>query len=74
MHDLKSPEGVSAYLKGTRFAASDVQPLSGGVSAFAYRAVLEIPLDTGERSIVIKHFEEFLAHRQEMKWGIECGS
>ncbi|KAG8726620.1 hypothetical protein FRC11_014818 [Ceratobasidium sp. 423] len=71
MHDLKSPEGVLAYLKGTRFAASDVQLLSGGVSAFTYWVVLEVPPDTGESTIVVKHFEGFLAHHQEMKWGIE---
>ncbi|CAE6406988.1 unnamed protein product [Rhizoctonia solani] len=71
MHDLKSPEGVITYLKGTRFAASSVHRLVGGVSAFTYRVLLEAPLDTGEHTIVIKHFEEYLANHEEMKWGIE---
>ncbi|KDN45832.1 hypothetical protein RSAG8_04665, partial [Rhizoctonia solani AG-8 WAC10335] len=71
MHDLKSCEGVVAYLKGTRFAASDVQLLSGGLSAFTYRAVLEVPLDTGEKTVVVKHFEGYLAGHEEMKWDVE---
>ncbi|KAJ1301952.1 hypothetical protein OPQ81_000791 [Rhizoctonia solani] len=71
MHDLKSVEGVISYLKGTRFASSNVQLLSGGVSAFTYRVVLEVPLDTGETTVVIKHFEGYLAQHEEMKWGIE---
>ncbi|CAE6462392.1 unnamed protein product [Rhizoctonia solani] len=71
MHDLKSPEGVITYLKGTRFAASSVHRLVGGVSAFTYRVLLEAPLDTGEHTIVIKHFEGYLANHEEMKWGIE---
>ncbi|KAH7322140.1 kinase-like domain-containing protein [Rhizoctonia solani] len=71
MHDLKSTKGVVAYLKGTRFTASDVHLLAGGVSAFTYRVVLESPLENGENTIVIKHFEGYLAHHEEMKWGIE---
>ncbi|CAE6376598.1 unnamed protein product [Rhizoctonia solani] len=71
MHDLKSAEGVAAYLKGTHFAASDVQRLSGGVSAFTYRIMLQTPLDTGEKTFVIKHFEGYLACHEDMKWGIE---
>ncbi|CAE6436093.1 unnamed protein product [Rhizoctonia solani] len=71
MHNLKSPEGVAAYLKGTRYAASDVQLLSGGQSAFTYRIVLEVPLDTRERTIVIKHFEGYLAAYEPMKWDVE---
>ncbi|KAG8698088.1 hypothetical protein FRC11_014654 [Ceratobasidium sp. 423] len=67
MHDLKTPDGVLAYLKGTRFPASDVQPLSGGGSAFTYRAVLENPLETGEKTVVIKHFEGFVARIEEVK-------
>ncbi|KAH7322139.1 kinase-like domain-containing protein [Rhizoctonia solani] len=71
MHDLKSPEGVVAYLKGTRFAASDAQLLSGGQSAFTYRVVLEVPLETGEETIVIKHFEGYLAAHEPMKWDVQ---
>ncbi|CAE6466214.1 unnamed protein product [Rhizoctonia solani] len=71
MHDLKSREGVLAYLEGTRFAAADVQLLSGGLSAFTYRAILKGPLDTGEKTVVIKHFEGYLASHEVMKWGVE---
>ncbi|KAG8689927.1 hypothetical protein FRC11_014856 [Ceratobasidium sp. 423] len=71
MHNLKSPEGVAAYLKGTRFSASDVQLLSGGQSAFTYRIVLEVPLYTGEKTIVIKHFEGYFAAHEPIKWDVE---
>ncbi|CUA74642.1 hypothetical protein RSOLAG22IIIB_11352 [Rhizoctonia solani] len=71
MHDLKSREGVLAYLEGTRFAAADVQLLSGGLSAFTYRVILKVPLDTGEKTVVIKHFEGYLAGREPTKWGAE---
>ncbi|KAG8689926.1 hypothetical protein FRC11_014855 [Ceratobasidium sp. 423] len=71
MHDLKTPEGVLAYLRGTRFSTSDVQTLSGGGSAFTYRAVLENPLECGRKTIVIKHFEGFVSHRNDVKASAE---
>lgn len=61
MYDLTTAHGTQAYLKDTRFAASDVQLLSGGRSAFTYRAVLEIPLSTGEKTVILKHFEGYFA-------------
>ncbi|KAJ1301946.1 hypothetical protein OPQ81_000785 [Rhizoctonia solani] len=67
MYDLKSPEGVIEYLKGTRFAASHVQRLSGGYSAFTYRVTLQAPLKTGEKTIVIKHYEGFCARMEKMR-------
>ncbi|CAE7177486.1 unnamed protein product [Rhizoctonia solani] len=71
MHDFKSCEGVAVYLKGTRFAASNVELLSGGLSAFTYRITLEVPLESGEKTAVMKHFEGYLAGHEEMKWGVE---
>ncbi|KAJ1301951.1 hypothetical protein OPQ81_000790 [Rhizoctonia solani] len=71
MHDLQSSEGILAYLKDTRFAASNVQPLSGGSSAFTFRVILEVPLETGEKTIVIKHFEGFVASRRDVKANAE---
>ncbi|CCO35608.1 hypothetical protein RSOLAG1IB_05344 [Rhizoctonia solani AG-1 IB] len=71
MHDFKSPGGVLAYLKGTRFVATYVQLLSGGNSAFTYRVLLESPLETGEASIVIKHFEGYLSGHESVKWDVQ---
>ncbi|KAJ1301950.1 hypothetical protein OPQ81_000789 [Rhizoctonia solani] len=64
MHDLKTPEGVLAYLKGTRFSASNVQTLLGGYSAFIYRVALDVPLESGEKTMVIKHFERLCARME----------
>ncbi|CAE6376575.1 unnamed protein product [Rhizoctonia solani] len=61
MYNLRTSEGIQAYLKGTCFAASEVQPLTGGSSAFIYRIVLENPLETGEETVVLKHFEDVFA-------------
>lgn len=60
MHDLTTVGGILTYLKGTRFAATKVYPLSGGNSAFIYRILLENPLPSGE-SIIIKHFEDYIS-------------
>ncbi|KAG9085494.1 hypothetical protein FRC06_003579 [Ceratobasidium sp. 370] len=67
MFNLTTAEGVLAYLEGTQFAAADVQLLTGGHSAFTYRAKLRTPLPTGETSIVIKHAEGYIAFHQVMK-------
>ncbi|KAG8689672.1 hypothetical protein FRC08_010832 [Ceratobasidium sp. 394] len=67
MFDLTTAEGVLAYLKGTQFAATDVQLLTGGHCAFTYRAKLQTPLPTGETSVIIKHSEGYIAFYQPMK-------
>ncbi|KAG9082065.1 hypothetical protein FRC07_014319 [Ceratobasidium sp. 392] len=67
MPDLTSVEGVFVYLDGTRFAATDVQLLTGGHSGFTYCAKLQTPLPTGETSIVLKHSEGYLAAYQPME-------
>ncbi|KAG9092092.1 hypothetical protein FS749_016011, partial [Ceratobasidium sp. UAMH 11750] len=67
MSNLTTATGVLAYLKGTQFAATDVQLLTGGHSAFTYRAKLQTPLPTGETSIIIKHAEGYLVAYQALK-------
>ncbi|KAF8697690.1 Phosphotransferase enzyme family, partial [Rhizoctonia solani] len=67
MYNLKSSEGIFEYLNGTRFSASDVQSLSGGSSAFTYRVILENPLKTGEKTVVLKHFESVAARIEGME-------
>lgn len=61
MHNLTTAEGTLAYLEATQFAATDVQLLTGGHSAFTYRAVLKTPLPSGETTVVIKHYEGYIA-------------
>ncbi|CAE7189366.1 unnamed protein product [Rhizoctonia solani] len=61
MHDLRTAEGVLAYLSTTQFPATDTQPLSGGNSAFTFRATLKTPLPSGEETIVLKHAEKQVA-------------
>ncbi|QRV90303.1 phosphotransferase enzyme family protein [Ceratobasidium sp. AG-Ba] len=53
--DLTTPEGLAAYLAPTKFAAADVQTLSGGSSGFTYRVVLKTPEAGGPKSVVVKH-------------------
>ncbi|CAE6436101.1 unnamed protein product [Rhizoctonia solani] len=61
MHDLRTTKGVLAYLDTTPFPAADAQLLSGGNSAFTFRATLKTPLPSGERTIVLKHAEKQIA-------------
>ncbi|KAF8601472.1 hypothetical protein BDV93DRAFT_585234 [Ceratobasidium sp. AG-I] len=61
MPNLTTAEGTWAYLEATRFAATDVHLLTGGHSAFTYRAVLKTPLPTGETTVIIKHYEGYIA-------------
>ncbi|CAE6477626.1 unnamed protein product [Rhizoctonia solani] len=61
MHDLRTAKGTLAYLNTTQFPATDVQLLSGGNSAFTFRATLKTPLSSGEKTIVLKHAEKQIA-------------
>ncbi|KAH7322135.1 kinase-like domain-containing protein [Rhizoctonia solani] len=61
MHDLRTTEGTLAYLNTTRFPATEVQLLSGGNSAFTFRATLKTPLPSGEKTVVLKHAEKNIA-------------
>ncbi|KAG9085495.1 hypothetical protein FRC06_003580 [Ceratobasidium sp. 370] len=71
MFSFTTSEGVLAYLEGTQFAATDVQSLPGGHTAFTYRAKLRTPLPTGETSIVIKHAEGYSAFHRATKFEAE---
>ena len=61
MSDLTTIEGTLAYLSDTKYEATDVQLLGGGHSAFTYRATLKSSLPTGETSVIVKHYEGYVA-------------
>ncbi|KAH7322138.1 hypothetical protein B0J17DRAFT_633504 [Rhizoctonia solani] len=71
MGESPAPQGVFVHLKNTCFAVSGIELLSGGQSTFTYRVVLKILLNTGEKTIVIKHYEGFIARMKNMKLGVE---
>ncbi|CEL63303.1 hypothetical protein RSOLAG1IB_05346 [Rhizoctonia solani AG-1 IB] len=56
-YDLRTAEGVLAYLNTTPFPATEVKLLSGGNSAFTFRATLKSPLPSGDKTVVLKHAE-----------------
>ncbi|KAF8601474.1 hypothetical protein BDV93DRAFT_558320 [Ceratobasidium sp. AG-I] len=67
MTNLTTTEGTLAYLEATRFAATKVCLLTGGHSAFTYRAILKTPLPTGETTVIIKHYEGYIAVHETAK-------
>ncbi|KAG8700368.1 hypothetical protein FRC09_005995 [Ceratobasidium sp. 395] len=67
MPNLTTADGVLFYLEGTQFAATDVQTITGGHSAFTHRVTLRTPLPTGESSIILKHAEGYIAVYEPMK-------
>ena len=67
MFNLTTIEGTLTYLEVTRFAATDVQLLTGGHSAFTYRAILNTPLPTGETTVIVKHYEGYIALHEAAK-------
>ncbi|KAG8710769.1 hypothetical protein FRC09_020942 [Ceratobasidium sp. 395] len=67
MPSLTTTDGVFSYLEGTQFAATNVQLVIGGHSAFTYRATLRTPLPTGESSMILKHAEGYIAIYEAMK-------
>lgn len=58
-HRVKSE--VLEWLKGTPYAASDLEPLPGGSANFVYRASLINPLEDGTSEVLVKHGEPFVA-------------
>ncbi|KAG8714912.1 hypothetical protein FRC11_006505 [Ceratobasidium sp. 423] len=67
MNNLTTPQGVFAYLFGTRFASTDVQHIIGGFSAFTCRINLSLPLEDGCTTIVLKHYEDRVAAAPALK-------
>ncbi|CAE6420637.1 unnamed protein product [Rhizoctonia solani] len=61
MNDLTTPQGVLAYLLNTSFAATNVQRIVGGYSSFTYRITLSHPLEDGCTTLVLKHYEGYVA-------------
>ncbi|GAB1522445.1 hypothetical protein RhiTH_005562 [Rhizoctonia solani] len=56
-YDLRTAKGVLAYLNTTPFPATDATLLTGGNSAYTFRATLKTPLASGDKTIVLKHAE-----------------
>lgn len=56
-----------ATLAGTRYACTDLAPLSGGVGNFVYKGRLREPLDDGTADVVVKHGEPFAAQWSALK-------
>ncbi|KAH8660596.1 kinase-like domain-containing protein [Xylariales sp. PMI_506] len=52
---------VLGSLKGTPFAATTLEPLSGGSACFIYKAPLEKALDDGTAIVCVKHGEGYMA-------------
>lgn len=52
---------VAAWLNTTSYAASLLEPLTGGQANFTYRAHLINPLDDGTTEVIVKHGEPYMA-------------
>ncbi|KAJ4320931.1 hypothetical protein N0V84_005635 [Fusarium piperis] len=52
---------VWAWLNTTRYAASSLEPLTGGQANFTYRAEILTPLEDGTTEVVVKHGEPYMA-------------
>ncbi|KAF8711839.1 catalytic domain of ctd-like phosphatase, partial [Rhizoctonia solani] len=68
MNDLTTSNGVLDYLSNTQFAAADVQRLTGGFTAFSYRVSLSTPLEDGSATLIIKHYEDYVAFAPEIRF------
>lgn len=58
---------VFEFLKGTQYASTSLEPLSGGSSNFIYRANLSKPLGNGTTDVLVKHGEGYMAIAPENK-------
>ncbi|KAF8696534.1 catalytic domain of ctd-like phosphatase, partial [Rhizoctonia solani] len=58
---LTTIAGIETYLASTRYAAASIETVSGGHTAFLYRVVLKEPLETGEKTVIIKHSLGYVA-------------
>ncbi|KAF8606173.1 hypothetical protein BDV93DRAFT_553937 [Ceratobasidium sp. AG-I] len=69
--DLTTPVGLGAYLENSKYAAADIQILSGGTMGFTYRVRLESPLPNGETSVVVKHSADYASSDDGANYGAE---
>lgn len=58
---------ITQNLSTTPFACSSLTRLSGGTANFVYRGELQLPLEDGTKTVIIKHAEEFLALMTDFK-------
>jgi hypothetical protein len=71
----ETPEQIKAKvfqsLQGTRFAATSLEQLSGGVGNFLYRAHLAKFLDDGTAEVAVKHGEDYIASNPSAELTLE---
>ncbi|KAF9771789.1 hypothetical protein IL306_010535 [Fusarium sp. DS 682] len=60
LHD-QVRQKISAWLNTTPYAASSLEPLTGGQTNFTYRAQLIRPQEDGTTEVVVKHGEPYMA-------------
>jgi hypothetical protein len=58
---------VLESLRGTDYACSRLERLAGGVANFTYRGHLAAPPEQGEKTIIIKHSEDYIPFAPDFK-------
>lgn len=58
---------VRAELASTRYACTQLEPLTGGTSNFVFCGLLSEPLQDGTREVLIKHGEGYVASHPSFK-------
>jgi len=62
---------VFEWLKGTQYASTSLESLSGGQANFIYRAHLSTPLEDGTTYVLVKHGEGYMAKHPDNKLTID---